>query len=228
MLVLCSDNYIGALGAAVIANALKKNKSLRELHMKGNELGDEGVKAICAALKERQAPVTSLDFGNNKCGSPCIFRLSCLKDSKKCCAAGDNHASAMHSDVFGPGSPDVHQHEETLSVPHPGTLPADVLFHTSKEGRGATLTLPHLLCSLSVEGAEAIADIVKRAHLKELNLYMNDIGDAGILKVRVWSSCSVDITYRPELAHLLRAQTDAIYARPACGARLPCKMWTVS
>ena len=54
--VLCSDNYIGALGASVIANALKKNKSLRELHMKGNELGDEGVKAICAALDERQAP----------------------------------------------------------------------------------------------------------------------------------------------------------------------------
>ena len=64
--VLCSDNYIGALGAAVIANALSKNKSLRELHMKGNELGDEGVKALCKALKERQSPITSLDFGNNK------------------------------------------------------------------------------------------------------------------------------------------------------------------
>ena len=38
-------------------------------------------------------------------------------------------------------------------------------------------------CSLSAEGAEAVADIVKRANLKELNLYMNDIGDAGILKV---------------------------------------------
>jgi len=37
---------------------------------------------------------------------------------------------------------------------------------------------------VSAEGAEAVADIVKRAHLKELNLYMNDIGDAGILKVR--------------------------------------------
>ncbi len=37
---------------------------------------------------------------------------------------------------------------------------------------------------MSAEGAEAVADIVKRAHLKELNLYMNDIGDAGILKVR--------------------------------------------
>ncbi len=65
-MTVCSDNYIGALGASVLANALKKNKSLRELHMKGNELGDEGVKAICAALLERQSPITSLDFGNNK------------------------------------------------------------------------------------------------------------------------------------------------------------------
>lgn len=41
---------------------------------------------------------------------------------------------------------------------------------------------------MSVEGAEAIADIVKRANLKELNLYMNDIGDAGILKVLSFSN----------------------------------------
>jgi hypothetical protein len=80
-------------------------------------------------------------------------------------------------------SPDVPQHGDTLFAPHPGTLPAHVPLPTSKEGRGAVLTLSNLLCSLSVEGAEAIADIVKRAHLKELNLYMNDIGDAGILKV---------------------------------------------
>lgn len=51
----------------MLANALKKNKSLRELHMKGNELGNEGVKAICTALLERQSPITSLDFGNNRC-----------------------------------------------------------------------------------------------------------------------------------------------------------------
>ena len=40
------------------------------------------------------------------------------------------------------------------------------------------------LCSLTEEGAEAIARVADKAHLKELNLYMNDIGDAGIFKVR--------------------------------------------
>lgn len=38
-------------------------------------------------------------------------------------------------------------------------------------------------CSLTEEGAEAIAKVAEKAHLKDLNLYMNDIGDAGIFKV---------------------------------------------
>lgn len=62
----CSDNYIGGLGAAVLANALKMNESLRELFIKGNELGNEGIKAICQALKERKVRFKALDVGNNR------------------------------------------------------------------------------------------------------------------------------------------------------------------
>lgn len=50
---LCSDNYIGAVGAALLASALKSNNTLEELSIKGNELGNEGTKVICEALKER-------------------------------------------------------------------------------------------------------------------------------------------------------------------------------
>ena len=49
-LAACSDNYIGGLGAAVLANALQKNTSLQELYIKGNELGDAGVEALCKAF----------------------------------------------------------------------------------------------------------------------------------------------------------------------------------
>lgn len=49
--VLHSDNYIGGMGAVVLANALKANSGLRELHIKGNELGDSGTTALCEALK---------------------------------------------------------------------------------------------------------------------------------------------------------------------------------
>jgi len=38
--------------------------------------------------------------------------------------------------------------------------------------------------SITEEGAAAMAEVVKRAHLKELNMYMNDIGDGGALKAR--------------------------------------------
>lgn len=43
-----------------------------------------------------------------------------------------------------------------------------------------------LLCSLGEEGATAIAEFVKQGKkLKELNLYMNDIGTGGAYKVLV-------------------------------------------
>ena len=49
-LVGCSDNYIAGLGATVLANALQKNSSLRELYIKGNELKDTGAEALCKAF----------------------------------------------------------------------------------------------------------------------------------------------------------------------------------
>lgn len=63
----------------------------------------------------------------------------------------------------------------------------------------------HAVCSVSAEGAEAIADIVKRAHLKELNLYMNDIGDAGILKVHSLDCpCAVLLLSLDGVAHAVQ------------------------
>ena len=38
--------------------------------------------------------------------------------------------------------------------------------------------------SITEEGAAAMAEVVKRAHLKELNMYMNDIGDGGAMTAR--------------------------------------------
>ena len=70
-----SDNYIGALGAAVLANALKGNATLTGLHIKGNELGNEGVKALCEAFRAREGRVTALDFGNNRCASQDCFTV---------------------------------------------------------------------------------------------------------------------------------------------------------
>ncbi len=61
-----SDNYPTALGGAVLSNALKTNTSIRELYWRGNELGNEGIKALCSALQERSTQMAVLDVGNNR------------------------------------------------------------------------------------------------------------------------------------------------------------------
>ena len=66
MCVCCSDNYVGSLGAGMLANALQANTGIKELTLRGNDLGDEGVKALCNALAARETPLTMLDIANNK------------------------------------------------------------------------------------------------------------------------------------------------------------------
>ncbi len=50
---MLTDNYLGEAGALSLADSLRANSSLRELHLKGNEIGDKGVTAICEALMVR-------------------------------------------------------------------------------------------------------------------------------------------------------------------------------
>ncbi len=45
----------GEEGAAALAGALRQNSSIKELHIKGNELGDKGAGELCEALLVRSA-----------------------------------------------------------------------------------------------------------------------------------------------------------------------------
>ena len=71
-----SDNYPTALGGAVLSNALKSNTSIRELYWRGNELGNEGIKALCSSLQERSTQMAVLDVGNNRSVLVC---MACAK-----------------------------------------------------------------------------------------------------------------------------------------------------
>ena len=46
-----SDNYLGEKGGVALGEALAKNSSIKEIFLKGNELGDEGIQAVCKALQ---------------------------------------------------------------------------------------------------------------------------------------------------------------------------------
>lgn len=48
--LIISDNYLSERGALSLAAALRKNHSIRELHLKGNGLEDVGVATLCEAL----------------------------------------------------------------------------------------------------------------------------------------------------------------------------------
>lgn len=50
---MLTDNYLGEEGALSLADALRANSSIKELHLKGNEMGDKGVAAVCEALLVR-------------------------------------------------------------------------------------------------------------------------------------------------------------------------------
>ena len=61
----------------MLANALKTNTTLTGLHIKGNELGNEGVKALCDAFRAREGRVVALELGNNRRAPDCavLFRV---------------------------------------------------------------------------------------------------------------------------------------------------------
>lgn len=67
------------------------------------------------------------------------------------------------------------------------------------------------VCSLGEEGAAAIADFVKQGKkLKELNLYMNDVGTGGAYKVSKHASLA---------CQLISPGDSATVIWPACSAR---------
>ena len=60
-----SDNYIGTAGAVMLSDHLAANTVLEELTLKGNELGDDGLTALCKCLQQRKRSLKVLDVGNN-------------------------------------------------------------------------------------------------------------------------------------------------------------------
>ena len=61
-------NNIGAEGAKYVAEALKVNTSLTEIHLDGNNIGAEGAKYVAEALKVNTS-LTKIHLGGNNIGA---------------------------------------------------------------------------------------------------------------------------------------------------------------
>lgn len=98
--VCCSDNYVGGLGARVLANALQKNSALQELYIKGNDMGNEGIKALCSALSERETSFRVLDAGNNRQAIPsCTLSETSCQGRSRCLLSPGNSEISFHCEM---------------------------------------------------------------------------------------------------------------------------------
>jgi len=70
------ENHLGPQEGVVIAQVLEANTSLRELKLNRNEIGDSGLTAIAAALKDSNDTLRSLSISYNNIGDAGIFRLA--------------------------------------------------------------------------------------------------------------------------------------------------------
>ncbi len=90
IILCCSDNYIGGMGASLFAQALKKNTSIEEFSIKGNEIGNEGLKALSEALIVSVSPSLSPFFSSyarkgNLIYAPWILEtMASLKKEQRC------------------------------------------------------------------------------------------------------------------------------------------------
>lgn len=59
---------IGTLGATLLARGLANNRGLLSLCVASNDIGDDGLSALCDALKTGVCPLRILDVSDNPCG----------------------------------------------------------------------------------------------------------------------------------------------------------------
>ena len=63
-----SGSAIGSMGATLLARGLMNNRGLTSLNLSSNNITDDGMSALCDALKTGACPLQTLDVSNNPCG----------------------------------------------------------------------------------------------------------------------------------------------------------------
>ncbi|XP_072131122.1 NACHT, LRR and PYD domains-containing protein 3-like isoform X1 [Mobula birostris] len=72
------SNCITASQTAILASALIKNRSVTELDMKDNRLGDTGVKKLLGVLNNSECKIQKLGLKNNSFTASCAKNLACI------------------------------------------------------------------------------------------------------------------------------------------------------
>ncbi|PKA47868.1 RAN GTPase-activating protein 1 [Apostasia shenzhenica] len=189
---------IGDEGAKAIAELLKKNSTLLaimvvhleqqawELHLHGNDVGNEGIRALMSGLSVQKGKITLLDLGNNDIGPKGAFHVAeYIKKTKSLL-----WLNLYMNDIGDEGAEriaDALKQNRTISTidllelgynpigPDGAKALCEVMkFH----GKLETLKLGW--CQIGAKGAEHIADALKyNTTLSTLDLRANGLGDDG-------------------------------------------------
>ncbi|XP_073676032.1 NACHT, LRR and PYD domains-containing protein 12-like [Garra rufa] len=148
-------------GCAALASALRSNPShLRQLNLSGNQLGNLGVKHLCAGLEDPHCKLEKLWLSD--CGI-----------TEEGCAA---LASALRSNPL---------HLRDLSLTGNKIQDSGLMFICSAlEDRHCKLeNLVLNYCGITDEGCAALASALRSnpSHLRDLNLTENELGDSGVM-----------------------------------------------
>ncbi|XP_048051929.1 NACHT, LRR and PYD domains-containing protein 12-like isoform X2 [Megalobrama amblycephala] len=152
-----SQCNITAEGCAALTSALRSNSHLRELDLSGNKIGDEGLMLLSDGLKDPHCKLEKLTLN------------SCNITVEGCAAL----TSALRSNS--------HLRELYLTVNKIGDKGLMLLSDGLKDPHCKLEKLELWMCYFAAEGCAALASALRsNSHLRELDLFMNIIGDEGL------------------------------------------------
>ncbi|XP_048051933.1 NACHT, LRR and PYD domains-containing protein 12-like isoform X5 [Megalobrama amblycephala] len=155
--LMLSQCNITAEGCAALTSALRSNSHLRELDLSGNKIGDEGLMLLSDGLKDPHCKLEKLTLN------------SCNITVEGCAAL----TSALRSNS--------HLRELYLTVNKIGDKGLMLLSDGLKDPHCKLEKLELWMCYFAAEGCAALASALRsNSHLRELDLFMNIIGDEGL------------------------------------------------
>lgn len=178
------SNNIGPTGAPHIARVLQSEHcQLRILDLWGNQLGTKGCELVADALR-RNSSLKRISLGNNGCGDGACAAIAAAMQKNRTLEDLDLRSNSILPAGIQVLAAPLAEHPTllrlALSANPIGAEGADCICKALLSGSGRLTSLDLWSCRLTSKGAERMAGLIaSHSTLAELNLACNDIDDVG-------------------------------------------------